>query len=278
VIWSTINSACVLALTYQALDRPDQVQDIAGATNSYLAELQNVEFLPQLQALQAELALHREQLGEAGHWAQHFDPYPLLPIVTFYVPQFTLVKVLLAQNTSASRKQAADLLSELYEHVLNDKRHMIEVLALQALLGDAQGDQVGALDKLESAIQLAEPGGFIRIFVDLGPPMANLLIQLGNRSVSQDYVAQILEAFPQVQPAPMSAAQAQLVEPLTERELEVLTLLAQQLSNKEIAVQLVISPATVTRHTHNIYQKLNVRSRWQAVTEANRLGILTFAS
>jgi len=274
-IWGIINSTCVLALTYQALDKPEKAEDVVGASISFLAEIENVEFLPQLQALQAELALHREQLGEAGRWARHFDPYPLLPMVTFYVPQFTLVKVLLAQNTGASRKQAADLMAKLYEHVLNDKHHMIEVLALQALLGDAQGDQVGALDKLEGAIQLAEPGGFIRIFVDLGPPMANLLIQLGNRGVSQHYVAQILEAFPQVQPAPVSAAQAQVIESLTNRELEVLALLAQQLSNKEIAIQLSISRGTVTQHNHNIYQKLNVSTRWQAVTEATRLGILT---
>jgi ATP/maltotriose-dependent transcriptional regulator MalT len=72
----------------------------------------------------------------------------------------------------------------------------------------------------------------------------------------------------------LTAAQAQLVEPLTDRELEVLALLAQQLSNQEIADQLVISKGTVTQHTHNIYQKLNVSSRWQAVTEATRLGIL----
>ena len=84
--------------------------------------------------------------------------------------------------------------------------------------------------------------------------------------------------LPRAQAAPLSADQAQMIEPLTDREFEVLTLLAQQLSNKEIAVQLVISTGTVTQHTHNIYQKLNVTSRWQAVTEATRLGILTSES
>jgi LuxR family maltose regulon positive regulatory protein len=199
-------------------------------------------------------------------------------MVAFYIPQLTLVKVLLAQDTTTSRKQTADLLSKLYDHVLTDKRFMIEVLALQALLDDAQDDQVGALDKLARAIHLAEPGGFMRTFVDLGPPMANLLMRLGQQGVSQDYVAQILKTFPQAQPPPLPAAQSQYFEPLTKRELEVLALLAQQLSNKEIAVQLVISTGTVTQHTHNIYQKLNVTSRWQAVTEATRLGILTSES
>jgi LuxR family maltose regulon positive regulatory protein len=273
-IWCTINSACVLALTYQALDRPHQAQDIVGATMAFLKEMEDVQFLPQLRALQAELALREEHLGEASRWARKFDPYPLPLMVAFYIPQLTLVKVLLAQDTTASRKQAGDLLAKLYEHVLNDKHHLIEVLALQALLDDAQDDQVGALDKLERAIHLAEPGGFIRQFVDLGPRIAYLLMRLGQQDVYQDYVAQILKAFPQAQPAPLSAAQEQLVEPLTNRELEVLALLAQQLSNKEIAEKLVISKGTVTQHTHNIYRKLNVSSRWQAVTEAEGLGIL----
>jgi LuxR family maltose regulon positive regulatory protein len=151
---------------------------------------------------------------------------------------------------------------------------MIEVLALQALLDDAQDDQVGALDKLERAIHLAEPGGFMRTFVDLGPPMANLLMRLGQQGVSQDYVAQILKAFPQAQPPPLAAAQSQLIEPLTKRELEVIALLAQRLSNKEIAIEMVISPATVRNHTHNIFDKLNVKGRRQAVTKATELGIL----
>jgi LuxR family maltose regulon positive regulatory protein len=128
---------------------------------------------------------------------------------------------------------------------------------------------------LEGAIHLAEPGGFIRVFVDLGPQMANLLIRLGQQGVSKDYVDQILKAFPQTQPSPLPTAQAQFIETLTDRELEVLALLAQQLSNKEIAIQLSISRGTVTQHNHNIFQKLNVSSRWQAVTEATRLGILT---
>ena len=237
--------------------------------------MRNVEFEPQLRALQAELALQQVNRGKAGRWARGFDPYPLPLLTAFYVPQLTLVKVLLAQDTSTSLKQAAELLDKLYDHVLNDIRFKIEVLALQALLDDAQDDQVGALYKLGRAVQLAEPGGFIRVFADLGPGMANLLMRLGQQDVYQDYLAQILEAFPQAQLLPLPAAQTQYIEPLTDRELEVLALLAQQLSNKEIAIQLSISRGTVTQHNHNIFKKLNVSSRWQAVTEATRLGILT---
>jgi LuxR family maltose regulon positive regulatory protein len=273
-IWSAINSACVLALTYQALDRPDQARDTVEATKTYLTEIQNVEFLPQLGGLGAELALRQEHVDEAGRWARQFDPHPLPLMTVFYVPQLTLAKVLLAQDTSASRKQAGDLLAKLYDHVLNDKRFLIEVLALQALLDDAQNDQAAALDKLERAIHLAEPGGFIRLFVDLGPKMAGLLRQLRYRGVSPSYIKQILDAFPDSVGPEVVLPDTELPEPLTNRELEILALISQGLTNKEIAAQLVIAPGTVTQHTHNIYQKLMVKNRRLAVIEATKLGIL----
>ena len=274
-VWSTINSGCVLALTYQALDGPDQAQDTAEATINFLEESQNDEFLQQLHALQAELALRQENLDEAVRWARQFHPYPLPLMVTFYIPQLTLVKVLLAQDTSISRKQAAELLAKLYEHVLNDKRYMIEVLALQALLDDAQGDQEGALDKLERAIHLAEPGGFIRLFVDLGPKMAGLLGQLRRQSLAPHYIDQILAAFPKSAVPEVVFTDTELPEPLTNRELEILTLISQGLTNKEIASQLFIAPGTVTQHTHKIYKKLTVKNRRLAVIEATRLGFLS---
>jgi LuxR family maltose regulon positive regulatory protein len=250
--------------------------------------MENVEFLPQLAGLQAELALRQEHLGEASRWARQFDPYPLPSMVTFYIPQLTLVKVLLALDTTVSRKQATALLAKLYDHTLTDKRYMIEVLALQALLDEAQGDQVGARDKLERAIQLAEPGGFIRLFVDLGPKIAGLLRQLRRHGVAPHYISQILDAFGAERQSPsqatessqttgpngQSSASGGLVESLTNRELDVLTLLAQGLTNKEIAAQLVLAPGTVAQYTHIIYQKLAVKNRRQAAIKATELGIL----
>jgi LuxR family maltose regulon positive regulatory protein len=274
-VWSTINSGCVLALTYQALGRPDQAQDTAGASITFLTDMQNAEFIPQVRALQAELALRQEDLGEASRWARQFDPYPLPALVTFCIPQLLLVKVLIAQDTTVSRKQAAELLAKLYEHVLNDKRYMIEVLALQALLDDAQGDQEGALDKLERAIHLAEPGGFIRLFVDLGPKMAGLLGQLRRQSLAPHYIDQIRAAFPKSAVPEVVFTDTELPEPLTNRELEILTLISQGLTNKEIASQLFIAPGTVTQHTHKIYKKLTVKNRRLAVIEATRLGFLS---
>jgi LuxR family maltose regulon positive regulatory protein len=140
-----------------------------------------------------------------------------------------------------------------------------------------EGDAPAAQQTLEQAVRLAQPGGFIRVFVDLGPTMAELLERLARRGIAMDYIRQILDAFPTGSaPSPLlrSTAQPALVEPLTNRELEVMALLAQRLSDKEIAQRLIISERTAKRHTANIYQKLGVNNRREAVTTAIALGIL----
>jgi LuxR family maltose regulon positive regulatory protein len=156
------------------------------------------------------------------------------------------------------------------------------VLALWALCYEAQGDHTAALQALEQAVTLAQPGGFIRVFVDLGSVMASLLQRLAGRASDAKYIEQILHAFPAypspaLHPQPLSnglAAQAAMVEPLTSRELDVLALLAQRFSAKEIAQRLVISEGTVKRHIANIYGKLAVNNRRKAVAAAVALGIM----
>ena len=153
----------------------------------------------------------------------------------------------------------------------------IDALALLGLVLDTLDDKLAAFEKLEEAVTLGEPGRFIRNFVDLGAPMAKLLQRAkaknhnGNHAA---YVNQILAAFPVTQTPRTIAPQSQLAEPLTQREIEVLSMLAQGLSNKEIATRLIISAHTVKHHTLNIYQKLEVHSRRQAAERARALGIL----
>jgi len=147
-------------------------------------------------------------------------------------------------------------------------------LVLRALLHDLEDHDEAAQSTLEKAVTLAEPSGFIRLFVDQGPRMAELMRKLSGSRINKAYIAQILGAFSSAQPAPSYVSQGQLIEPLTERELEVLALLVKRRTNKEIAAELVISPGTVKQHAHNIYQKLNVKGRRQAVREAIALGIL----
>ncbi|NIQ75433.1 MAG: hypothetical protein GWN67_12460 [Phycisphaerae bacterium] len=132
---------------------------------------------------------------------------------------------------------------------------------------------------LEQALTLAEPGGFTRIFVDEGPPMARLLYEAVARGIAPDYARRLLTAFPvtepqQTDPLKTQAPESDLIEPLSERELEVLQLIAEGLTNPEIAARLFLTLNTVKVHTRNIYGKLDAHNRTQAVARARALGIL----
>ena len=156
---------------------------------------------------------------------------------------------------------------------------MIEIMTLQALAFQAGSDTAQAMDALERALTLAEPEGFVRIFVDEGPPMARLLYEALNRGIAPDYVRRLLQTFPieepkQVDPSESQVSESGFIEPLSEREIEVLQFIADGLINQEIATKLFLSLHTVKTHTRNIYSKLNAHNRTEAVARARAMGIL----
>jgi LuxR family maltose regulon positive regulatory protein len=144
----------------------------------------------------------------------------------------------------------------------------LRVLILQALLADAHGDRQAALGTLAAAVAEAEPEGVIRPFLDEGAPMAALLAEL---RVAPAFLGTLLAAFPGQEPGPHRTG---LVEPLTERELEVLRLLAAGRSNAEMAAELFVEPSTVKTHLIHLYNKLGVHRRTQAVARARALRLL----
>jgi len=206
-----------------------------------------------------------------------------LPARTLFpqVPRVTLARVLIAQGTRDSLHKASQILEQIVgiARGVHSNPHTIELLALQALVYDAQGEGPKALDLLRQSLELARPGGFLRVFVDLGPAMAPLLSRLAEVESEPSYIGRILAAFApsalrQRAQRPDAAAQLELIESLTNREHEILELLARRLSDKEIAQALHISPYTVSKHASNLYGKLQVAGRRQAIRKARALGIL----
>ena len=159
--------------------------------------------------------------------------------------------------------------------------HVIEVCALKALALHALGDTSAALVSLERSLALAEPEGFARVYLNEGAPMEALLREAAAQGVHPKYVRKLLEGFKvwkyestgESSTLPLSHTQP-LTDPLTPRERDVLHLISQGLSNKDIAERLVIALNTVKRHTSSIYGKLSVKSRTQAVARARELGLL----
>jgi LuxR family maltose regulon positive regulatory protein len=161
---------------------------------------------------------------------------------------------------------------------------LLKILVLQALALRANDEGETAVQVLSNALALAEPSGFIRTFVDEGPQMARLLLEVRSSSVVPDYVRELLTAFAAISPESAPAADptsdirhptSDIVEPLSDRELEVLQLIAEGLTNQDIADRLYLSLYTVKAHARNIYAKLDVKNRTQAVAKAKALGLLS---
>lgn len=190
--------------------------------------------------------------------------------------QVTLARVLLArQKSDRSRPEAMGLLQRLLKAAEEGGRtgSVIEILLLQALAYQTQGEISAALIPLQRALTLAEPEGYIRIFVDEGEPMARLLGEAMKGGIAPTYVRRLLAAFGKAEGS--NSVRPVLLEPLSERELEVLRLLGTDLSGPEIASQLIISLNTLRTHSQHIYDKLGVKGRRAAVRRAAELDLLS---
>lgn len=238
-------------------------------------------------AVRAWLALAQGDLELAVRWADSFSvPAPDRPLIWVQQPHLTKACILLAVGGESNVQLACEIADAIYaiaERTASTP-FMIAGQAVRALALDAARQTDAAQAALGRAIALAQPGGFIRVFVDLGPRMQALLRQLARDEAFGDAIQHILAAFPDTPaetaraaaalPASGSLKVAGLVEPLTMREREILQLLREPLSGKEIASSLFISPTTFKRHSANIYGKLGVHNRWDAVAAAEALGVL----
>ncbi|CAG0946981.1 HTH-type transcriptional regulator MalT [Anaerolineae bacterium] len=181
-------------------------------------------------------------------------------------------RVLIAQGEFA----AADaLLERLYQkaEASNRRSRMIEIQILRSMVFQTQDNASQAMTMLGKALTLAEPEGYVRVFIDEGTPMIELLRRAGSRGITPRYVTQLLAAVTPKSETKERAAQP-LIEPLSEREIEILGFIAAGLSNQAIAKKLVVAVGTVKAHTASIYRKLDVASRTQAVARARDLNLI----
>ncbi len=243
-------------------------------------------------AIQARVQLRRGRLEHAHAWARGVG-LPAVDQLSFEreFEHLTLVRVWLAEHRRARDTRLLGAVQALLARLLAAAEasaragSLIEILVLQSLAHAA--DTPLALVALKRALALAEPEGYVQTFVDEGPPLARLLAEALERKIASAYARRLLaaitaahcaegsaekEAGPDLRSAPDNAAT--LAEPLSDREREVLRLIAEGLSNQEIAGALCLSLYTVKVHARNIYGKLGVSSRTQAVARGRMLGLL----
>jgi LuxR family maltose regulon positive regulatory protein len=241
----------------------------------------------------ARLALLQRDLPSAARWASEWERKPepeapqqgqdldgLIKLRMFHeLGQATLVRVHLARGDTT---KALAVLEPLLG-AGSAMRSRIELLALRALIRRALGHRDAAMEDLEEALALAEPEGFIRTFIDDGEPMARLLREAARRGPAPGYARRLLDAMaPREGPAAATGERPSegislsrsFVEPPTEREMQVLRLLQSSLNTPEIAGELGIAPSTVRTYVKNLYGKLGVHRRADAVERAKEVGLL----
>jgi LuxR family maltose regulon positive regulatory protein len=290
-----------LATGLAILARIRQAEGDAAAALDAIGQAQRVELSSQVAALlnpvpawRAQLLLARGAVAEAARWADErglrADDEPSYPREREYL---VLARVMLAAQQP---ERAHGLLSRLHAQAAAQSRtdSIIEVAALQALGLAAGGDEAAALTTLAEALALGSPEGYVRVFVDEGARMARLLArltsayrggELGSPSaIALDYLDRLGRAFQPSKarlPPPSTCAAAAVggvVEPLSDRELQVLDLLAAGRSNQQIADELVVVLATAKKHVGHILAKLGAANRTQAVARARALGLLQQAA
>jgi LuxR family maltose regulon positive regulatory protein len=265
-----------------------RLREAEGDLDGALALLHEAErryvsdFFPNVRpvaALTARVWVAQGRVREALDWAreQGLSAQDDLSYLREF-EHITLARVLLARDMSNPTEhafhEALGLLERLRHAAEAGKRtgSVIEILVLQARARQMQGDIAAALVSLQRALTLAEPEGYVRIFVDEGAPMAVLLQAAAKQGSAPSYVRRLLAALGHA--ADSTPAQQGLIEPLSERELQVLRLLGSDLSGPEIARSLLVSLNTLNTHTKNIYTKLGVNNRRAAVHRAEELHLL----
>jgi len=238
-------------------------------------------------ARKARLSLAQGDLAPVEEWAQQYESFTGKdPAFLDEFSMITLARLHLAQSRIT---EAIALLGQFREDAEAAERmgSVIEILILEALAFAAQGDDRRALTSLERALTLSEPEGYIRLFVDEGEPMRQLMTEYqseikkqtangldGQSSYLLAYINRLLAVFPQPahseKPGPVT-----MPEPLSERELDILRLIATGRTNQEIAEILVIAVSTVKSHINNLYGKLGTNRRTQAIAIARDLGLLS---
>jgi LuxR family maltose regulon positive regulatory protein len=237
---------------------------LAGADQS-VREHNFVQRSPEVAAEWGRVQLRQGNLAEAARLAETLDS----PVIR--------ARVRLAQgDPSAALALLSPLRREMVAKDWKDER--LKVMVLQAVALQAQGEQDEAVQTLGEALGLAEPGGFIRLFIDEDAPMAELLSEATARGILPDYTAKLLAAFNAEAQArtesPVPAPAQPLIEPLSQREREILRLIELGLSNREIGDRLSLALDTVKGHNRRIFDKLQVERRAEAVARARELGLL----
>ena len=290
---AVIDSFVGQALVYSWMDQADRAKEAMKMADEYAAWTGDPGQQDILMAAKARIALMRGDHAAAFQWQSTFVTQAHVPSMVFFLanPFITECRVLLVEGSDTALEMAIKKLEE-YEvstEAINYINQCIEILVLLSLAYELAGKKEKAIHTLEKVLSLAEPGGWVRPFMEAGPSMTALLKDALERGIHVEYIASLLKLIEGFElksthisdtPADQSSSshppRMDLSEiRLTQREMEVLELLSEGLRNKEIASRIHVSDDTVKKHLYNMFQKFNAKNRMELIGITKSLGIIS---
>jgi LuxR family maltose regulon positive regulatory protein len=294
---AAVDAMAGLALTRALMGHRDQAATVCDQLARLAHELDEDDCLAVAQSIRARVALLSGETAAADQWvlATDTEPAPHNLFCWSEVPQLTAARILIGEGATTGLERALDLLAAVRKLAAECRFQcqLIEVAVLEAVALERQGNPERAGAALDEAISLARPDGWLRPFIESGAPLRDRLARLAEAGAEGAFIKRILHGLEPEQPNaakhpaptrqpgitsnspdPPIAVETPLVEPLTNRELDIVELLADRLQSKEIAEKLFISAHTVNAHLKRIYRKLDVTSRREAVARAVQAGLI----
>jgi LuxR family maltose regulon positive regulatory protein len=282
IAYSLAYTYCTKARLHMAQNEVEKAVDALRQADQAAEATPLMHILLHNWACQAKLALKLGDTDSASRWIERDTDVPgNLPPYLLEVQQISVAWVCLAQGSFEKALATTDSVIDQAE-IAGRTAHVIESCLLKSLVFQAKKETTQAVAALRKAISFAASEGYIRVFLEGGKPVWELLPLVAGQNFNHHYVSQLLAAFdektsifkPQLQPDIQVLPRNALAEPLTARECEVLKLIAAGYTNQQIADTLIVSLNTVKKHTTHIYGKLQVQNRTEASNRARELGLL----
>lgn len=277
-----VDALAGLALAQELMGHPKSANEALQRSLKFAFESNDPSAIEFARSCQARLQLLRGDVCAAVNWAKASDDPPdrLALLIWLEAPHLNRARILISHGSAESLRIAETLLSDILK--ISEKSlfvcQRIEALVLQSLLLEKQGDGDAALASLQTSLEMAEKGRWLRPFVELGEPMRMLLQRYAEQYGHSDFLLSVFDAIDAFQRKQLDTVGKDNPEPivwsgeaLTNREIEILGLLAKRLRNKEIAVRLFVSTETVKTHLKHLYQKFGVSNRQEAVAKAQEM-------
>jgi LuxR family maltose regulon positive regulatory protein len=285
------DSVLLLVSVFQAMGRAGEADALLADLLGFAESVNDIEALERARAYTALVAMRRGHLPIGFRWLDHTPLEPPHPTPMFSLPTHVIqARLLVARGTPKDLERASmvtSLVEQQYQRTVIPERSKLQIGVLRGLIAERSGNHLLATGFMRDAMDLVRPNGFVRTLTEFGPSLLPLLRRLPP-SETRDQMIQVLQGEPtwpaQETAEPVATATTETVQlpaagihpqdMLTRRELQVLELLRRRLSNREISDELFISPLTVKRHNSNIFDKLGVSGRREAVRRAEELGLL----